>query len=126
MRPLRQDSTVGRRDTGQPLLTLTDLAHVAELGRRASMGRRRAMSPDERHTRMAAIHRENTRPEVIVRRILWRLGARYRLHARELPGKPDVVMRRVRKPSLSMAACGTCMRAAWVGVTYNPSCMATA
>jgi DNA mismatch endonuclease, patch repair protein len=55
------------------------------------------MSPDERHTRMAAIHRENTKPEIAVRRILWRLGARYRLHARDLPGKPDVVIRRLRK-----------------------------
>lgn len=55
------------------------------------------MSPQERHARMAAIHRENTKPEMTVRRILWSLGARYRLHARDLPGKPDVVMRRRRK-----------------------------
>jgi DNA mismatch endonuclease (patch repair protein) len=61
------------------------------------MGRTRAMSPDERHRRMAAIQRENTRPEMTVRRMLWRLGARYRLHAAELPGRPDVVMRRARK-----------------------------
>jgi len=56
----------------------------------------RLMSPDERRVRMASIQRENTRPEMVVRRALWRLGARYRLHARELPGCPDVVMRRRR------------------------------
>jgi DNA mismatch endonuclease Vsr len=43
---------------------------------------------------MAAIHRENTRPEMIVRRTLWGLGVRYRLHAKDLPGHPDIVMRR--------------------------------
>jgi DNA mismatch endonuclease Vsr len=58
---------------------------------------RRAMSPDERRLRMATIRRQNTKPELIVRRVLWRLGARYRLHAAELPGRPDVVMRRARK-----------------------------
>lgn len=61
------------------------------------MSRSRAMSPAERRVRMAAIQRENTRPELVVRRLLWRLGARYRLHAKELPGRPDVVMRPARK-----------------------------
>jgi DNA mismatch endonuclease Vsr len=61
------------------------------------MRRPRAMSTDERHTRMAAIRRENTKPELTVRGALWRLGARYRLHAAELPGKPDIVVRRARK-----------------------------
>ena len=55
------------------------------------------MTPDERRSRMAAIQREDTKPELTVRRVLWRLGARYRLHAAELPGKPDIVMRRARK-----------------------------
>lgn len=63
----------------------------------SGVGSRRAMTPDERRTRMAAIHREHTKPELVVRRALWRLGARYRLHAKELPGRPDVVMRPARK-----------------------------
>lgn len=51
------------------------------------------MSPDLRRQVMSSIRRENTKPELIVRRILWRLGARFRLHGRDLPGRPDVVMR---------------------------------
>ena len=38
----------------------------------------------------------NTKPELIVRRALHRLGYRYRLHATDLPGKPDIVFRRQR------------------------------
>ena len=34
----------------------------------------------------------NTAPEMIVRRALTRLGARYRLHRKDLPGSPDVAM----------------------------------
>ncbi len=40
--------------------------------------------------------REGTRPELFVRRLLHRLGYRFRIHLRELPGKPDVVFRRRR------------------------------
>jgi DNA mismatch endonuclease, patch repair protein len=35
--------------------------------------------------------KKGTRPEVVVRKILSRLGLRYRLHADSLPGKPDIV-----------------------------------
>ncbi|MFA7279556.1 MAG: very short patch repair endonuclease [Sterolibacterium sp.] len=40
---------------------------------------------------MASIRASNTRPELIVRRLLFGLGYRYRLHAKGLPGKPDIV-----------------------------------
>lgn len=40
---------------------------------------------------MAAIRSEDTKPEVVLRRCLFRLGYRYRLHQRALPGKPDIV-----------------------------------
>lgn len=46
-------------------------------------------------TRSAVMRRvkgKDTSPELAVRRMLWRLGARYRLHRKDLPGKPDVVM----------------------------------
>lgn len=46
---------------------------------------------------MQAIRSKNTRPELTVRRILHKLGYRYRLHAPELPSKPDIVFRRRRK-----------------------------
>ena len=42
---------------------------------------------------MRSIRAKNTRPELVVRRALWSLGARYRLHATDLPGRPDIVMR---------------------------------
>ncbi|MER9936101.1 very short patch repair endonuclease [Mesorhizobium sp. M0088] len=42
---------------------------------------------------MARVTGADTRPELIVRRQLWHMGYRYRLHARDLPGKPDVVFR---------------------------------
>lgn len=38
----------------------------------------------------------NTAPELLLRRALTRLGLRYRLHSKELPGRPDVVFRRAR------------------------------
>lgn len=41
---------------------------------------------------MSRIRSTDTKPELIVRRLLTALGARYRLHRRDLPGKPDIVM----------------------------------
>lgn len=46
---------------------------------------------------MRAVRREDTAPEMVVRRLLHRLGFRYRLHAKDLPGSPDVVFRSRRK-----------------------------
>lgn len=40
---------------------------------------------------MAGIRGKNTKPELLVRHALHRLGYRYRLHAKSLPGKPDMV-----------------------------------
>jgi DNA mismatch endonuclease (patch repair protein) len=39
---------------------------------------------------------KDTSPELLLRRALWGLGLRYRKHADDLPGKPDVVFRRAR------------------------------
>lgn len=46
---------------------------------------------------MAAVHSEDTGPEMAVRRLVHRLGFRYRLHVRALPGKPDLVFPSRRK-----------------------------
>ena len=48
-------------------------------------------SPEQRHRIMAAVRQRNTGPELQVRRLVHRLGYRFRLHRRGLPGKPDVV-----------------------------------
>src|SRR5689334_17982921 len=45
---------------------------------------------------MAAVRGKNTKPELIVRRLLHALGYRYRLHAKDLPGRPDIVFRKRR------------------------------
>jgi DNA mismatch endonuclease, patch repair protein len=41
---------------------------------------------------MARVKARDTGPELVVRRLLWRLGARYRLDRKDLPGRPDIVM----------------------------------
>ncbi len=56
-----------------------------------------AMSKTERVRRMRAIRSENTRPERAVRSLVHRLGYRFRLHVGDLPGKPDIVLPRLRK-----------------------------
>ena len=55
------------------------------------------LAPKERSERMSRVRGKDTKPELIVRRLLHRLGYRYRLHARDLPGKPDIVFRGGRK-----------------------------
>ncbi len=45
---------------------------------------------------MAAIHNKNTKPEMIVRKGLWKRGFRYRLNHKRLPGHPDLVLRKYR------------------------------
>lgn len=45
---------------------------------------------------MAAIRGKDTKPEMIVRRGLWRMGFRYRLNHKRLPGHPDLVLTKYR------------------------------
>jgi DNA mismatch endonuclease (patch repair protein) len=47
-------------------------------------------SPAQRSANMAAIKGKNTKPERIVRSVVHALGYRYRLHRKDLPGKPDL------------------------------------
>lgn len=49
-------------------------------------------APEARQRNMAAIRANNTRPELIARRGLHSLGYRFRLHVRDLPGRPDIVL----------------------------------
>jgi len=46
---------------------------------------------------MAAVKSRDTTPEMIVRRLVHRLGYHFRLHRRDLPGTPDIVLLRLRK-----------------------------
>jgi len=52
-----------------------------------------SLTKAERSERMALIRNADTKPEMIVRRIVHGMGYRYRLHAKDLPGKPDLVFR---------------------------------
>jgi DNA mismatch endonuclease (patch repair protein) len=55
------------------------------------------LSPEKRSANMRAVRRKDTAPELAVRRVLHRLGYRYRLHDRTLTGSPDIVFTRRRK-----------------------------
>jgi DNA mismatch endonuclease (patch repair protein) len=44
----------------------------------------------QRSANMSKIHAKNTKPEMAVRRLLHRLGYRFRIHSSFLPGKPDI------------------------------------
>lgn len=48
-------------------------------------------TPQQRSENMRAVHGKNTAPELFVRSMLHRLGYRFRLHRRDLPGTPDIV-----------------------------------
>ncbi|MGD0382269.1 MAG: DNA mismatch endonuclease Vsr [Thermoguttaceae bacterium] len=48
-------------------------------------------SSSKRSEIMRAVHGTDTKPEMIVRRLVHALGYRYRLHVRSLPGTPDIV-----------------------------------
>ena len=54
------------------------------------------LSPEQRHNNMKAIGSKNTKPEIIVRKGLWKRGFRYRLNYKRLPGHPDIVLRKYR------------------------------
>lgn len=54
------------------------------------------LTPDQRHRNMAAIHSASTKPELKLRQALWRLGFRYRVNDKRLPGKPDIVLPKYR------------------------------
>ena len=53
-------------------------------------------SQEKRSTIMSRIRGRDTKPEKIVRSVLHRLGFRFRLVAADLPGRPDIVLRRRR------------------------------
>jgi len=55
------------------------------------------VSPKVRSATMQKVRSVDTKPELLVRRIIHSLGFRYRLHSTKLPGKPDIVLTRLRK-----------------------------
>ncbi|WP_273861194.1 very short patch repair endonuclease [Pseudomonas sp. LA5] len=54
------------------------------------------VDPARRSRMMATIRGKDTKPEMLVRRFLHAHGFRFRLHRADLPGKPDIVLPRLR------------------------------
>lgn len=54
-------------------------------------------SKAQRSFNMSRIRGKDTKPELIVRSLVHQLGYRFRLHRRDLPGRPDLVLPRHRK-----------------------------
>ena len=55
------------------------------------------LSAEHRSRNMAAIRSKNMKPELAVRSLVHNLGFRFRLHKKELPGKPDLVFSSLKK-----------------------------
>lgn len=54
------------------------------------------VSPKKRSQMMAGIRHADTKPELLVRKALFSAGFRFRLHCRNLPGVPDIVLHKHR------------------------------
>lgn len=55
------------------------------------------LTAEQRKKNMTAIKSRHTKPEIIVRSIIHRLGFRFRLHDKKLAGKPDIVLPKHKK-----------------------------
>lgn len=54
------------------------------------------MTREQRHKNMSHIRSKDTKPEVLLRKALWKRGIRYRKNYADLPGKPDIVLTRYK------------------------------
>lgn len=54
------------------------------------------ITKERRSWNMSRIKSKDTKPELKVRKILYKLGYRFRLHRKDLPGKPDIVLPKYR------------------------------
>jgi len=55
------------------------------------------LTRSQRSERMSRIRNSNTKPELVVRRLVHGMGYRYRLHSKDIPGWPDLVFRQRKK-----------------------------
>ncbi|WP_321530166.1 DNA mismatch endonuclease Vsr [uncultured Desulfuromonas sp.] len=51
----------------------------------------------QRSERMSRIRSSDTKPEIAVRRLIYSMGYRYRLHSKDVPGRPDIVFKGRKK-----------------------------
>lgn len=52
------------------------------------------VSSEVRSRMMSGIKGKDTKPEILIRQLLYRAGYRFRLHRKDLPGRPDIVLTR--------------------------------
>lgn len=50
------------------------------------------LTAEQRRHCMASVRQKDTKPEILARKALHRMGYRFRLHRRDLPGNPDIVL----------------------------------
>lgn len=74
--------------------TIVDKVSKKSSAKKKAAKRRRSRKPMTRSQMMQAVHSEDTKPEMIVRKALFEAGFRYRLHRRDLPGTPDIFVQR--------------------------------
>lgn len=55
------------------------------------------VSKEKRSEIMRSVKSKQTKPELVVRKLLFSMGYRYRLHVKQLPGTPDIVFTRKKK-----------------------------
>jgi DNA mismatch endonuclease (patch repair protein) len=55
------------------------------------------ITTEQRSALMARIRSKDTKPELVVRSLVHRLGYRFRLHRKDLPGRPDIILPRHKK-----------------------------
>lgn len=75
-------------------MSLEEAVSPPKLSRMDHEGKR--LDDDARRKMMAGFRSKDTKPEMLVRQALHRLGYRFRLHRRDLPGRPDIVLPRHR------------------------------
>ena len=56
-----------------------------------------SLSKEQRSWNMSRIRNRDTKPELIVRSLLHKKGYRFRVHRKDLPGRPDIVLPRLKK-----------------------------
>ena len=54
------------------------------------------LTKEQRHKTMQHVHSKDTKAEIMLRKILWHKGIRYRKNYRELPGTPDIAITKYR------------------------------
>jgi DNA mismatch endonuclease (patch repair protein) len=81
---------------GRRSLRFSIAVHACLTTMKSDDSNRKPVDP-KRSYNMSRIRSADTKPEMVVRSLIHRLGYRFRLHRKDLPGRPDIVLPRHRK-----------------------------